>query len=54
MKDIALSLLSRGCGHVVQSHLGSQDGRLEVYFEPKVNFRSFYTSFSQKASYSTL
>ncbi|CDQ95200.1 unnamed protein product, partial [Oncorhynchus mykiss] len=35
MKDIALSLLSRGCGHVVQSHLGSQDGRLEVYFEPK-------------------
>ncbi|XP_055733504.1 uncharacterized protein KIAA2012 homolog isoform X2 [Salvelinus fontinalis] len=35
MKDIALSLLSRGCGHVVQSQLGSQDGRLEVYFEPK-------------------
>ncbi|XP_041729069.2 signaling mucin HKR1-like [Coregonus clupeaformis] len=35
MKDIALSLLSRGCGHVAQSHLGSQDGRLEVCFEPE-------------------
>ncbi|XP_045567067.1 uncharacterized protein [Salmo salar] len=39
MKDIALSLLSRGCGHVVQSQLGSQDGRLEVYFEPKDYYR---------------
>lgn len=39
MKDIALSLLSRGCGHVVQSQLGSKDGRLEDYFEPKVKFQ---------------
>uniref|UniRef100_A0AAY5K4L4 Uncharacterized protein n=1 Tax=Esox lucius TaxID=8010 RepID=A0AAY5K4L4_ESOLU len=35
MQDIALSLLSRGCGQVVQSQLGCQDGRLEVCFEPE-------------------
>ena len=36
MRDLTLSLLSRGCGLVARSHQDSQDGRLEVCFEPEV------------------
>ncbi|XP_062312761.1 uncharacterized protein LOC134017299 isoform X2 [Osmerus eperlanus] len=35
MRDLTLSLLSRGCGLVARSHHDSQDGRLEVCFEPE-------------------
>ncbi|KAJ8282350.1 hypothetical protein COCON_G00048690 [Conger conger] len=38
MKDFALSLLSRGCGHVVQTQVDSQGGRIEVCFEPEDYF----------------
>ncbi|XP_069052642.1 uncharacterized protein KIAA2012 homolog isoform X3 [Lepisosteus oculatus] len=38
MKDSALSLLSRGCGHLVKKEEHSTDGKLEVYFEPKDYF----------------
>ncbi|KAJ8352310.1 hypothetical protein SKAU_G00237860 [Synaphobranchus kaupii] len=38
MKDVALSLLSRGFGHVVQTEVDSQGGRIEVYFEPEDYF----------------
>ncbi|XP_035265920.1 uncharacterized protein LOC118223462 isoform X3 [Anguilla anguilla] len=38
MKDFALSLLSRGCGHVVRTQVDSQSGRIEVCFEPEDYF----------------
>lgn len=36
MKDFSLSLLSRGCSHVVQTDGSGQCGKLEVCFEPEV------------------
>lgn len=38
MKDLSLSLLSRGCGRFVSSsgNVGRNDGRLDVCFTPQV------------------
>ena len=36
MKELPLSLLSRGCGQLVPLTEGGHDGRLEVCFEPEV------------------
>ncbi|KAI1898300.1 hypothetical protein AGOR_G00070900 [Albula goreensis] len=38
MKDFSLSLLSRGCGQVIQTQMDSQGGRIEVCFEPEDYF----------------
>ncbi|KAJ8405351.1 hypothetical protein AAFF_G00318240 [Aldrovandia affinis] len=38
MKDLSLSLLSRGCGQVVRTRMNNQDGRIEVCFEPEDYF----------------
>ncbi|KAG5283015.1 hypothetical protein AALO_G00037320 [Alosa alosa] len=38
MKELPLSLLSRGCGHLVPLEEGGHDGRLEVCFEPEDYF----------------
>ena len=49
MRDLTLSLLSRGCGLVARSHHDSQDGRLEVCFEPEVkkNPQMYFQTFPQ-------
>ncbi|XP_066544262.1 uncharacterized protein KIAA2012 homolog isoform X2 [Amia ocellicauda] len=47
MKDPSLSLLSRGCGQLVKTEMDSDEGKVEVYFEPEdyFNWRSHHAFF---------